>query len=377
MQMKGIDVSMWQGKIDWSKLKDQIDFAILRAGFGRESFQKDSQFENNYKGCKDNDIPFGVYWYCYATTVEDAKREAKTCIEILKDKKFNMPVWYDIEEDDTFATGKENTSNIAAAFCEALKEAGYKVGIYSFYSALMTYFTDEVKETYDLWLANVGPNGEDLSETSFKGHVMWQYSWKGKFAGITGDVDKNYCYKDYSAAEVKTEKKNASPVVAAAKKKKEAEPAKTKANKVTDEKIDVIYSAYIGQWLGTITNYNETDYNGFAGIKNRGISGIAAKATKGTIRYRVHTVNGGWLGWMTDFNQANWVTGVAGIAGRNIDGFQAELVGVPGYQVEYRVSTYRTKGYLAWIRGYGLGPYGYAGIYGQVIDGIQMRIVKI
>ena len=127
----------------------------------------------------------------------------------------------------------------------------------------------------------------------------------------------------------------------------------------------------------TITNYNDVNTNGYAGIPKRGISGLAAKASKGTLRYRVHTVNGKWLGWITDFNQANWATGVAGIKGRNIDGIQAELVGVPGYQVEYRVGTYQTKGYLNWIRGYGAGAMGYAGIYGQTIDRIQMRIVKV
>jgi N-acetylmuramoyl-L-alanine amidase len=84
-----------------------------------------------------------------------------------------------------------------------------------------------------------------------------------------------------------------------------------------------------------------------------------------------------WLGWMTRFDRSNWVNGVAGIAGRNIDAIQMELVGVPGYQIEYRVGTYRTKGYLNWIRGYGAGSMGYAGIYGQNIDRIQMRIVKI
>ena len=366
MKMKGIDVSVWNGKINWSKVKNNIDFAILRAGYGRLASQKDGQFDNNYEGCKTNEIPFGVYWYNYAKTVDDAKKEAELCIEILKDKTFDMPVWYDIEEKEVFATGKDNVSKIAEVFCETLKKAGFKVGIYSSLYTFKTYFTEEVKNKYDIWLAHVGAGGAPLEETSYKGHKeMWQYSWKGKIEGINGDVDMDYCYKDYSNKDTAT-----APIV-----KEEPKMAVTPVQK--DEKIDVIYSAYIGTWLGTITNYNEVNAQGFAGIKNRAISGVAAKATKGTIRYRVHTVNGKWLGWITNFNQGNWATGVAGIAGKRIDGIQMELVGVPGYQIEYRVSTYKTNNYLSWIRGFGFGATGYAGIYGQSIDRIQMRIVKV
>lgn len=364
MQTRGIDVSAWNGKIDWVKVKQDIDFAILRAGFGRLASQKDGQFENNYKGCKEANIPFGVYWYNYATTIDDAKREAAACIEVLKGKTFDMPVWYDIEETKTLNTGKTNVSKIAEVFCEELKKAGFKVGIYSFYSALLNSFTDTVKNKYDIWLANVGNNGAPLSQTNYPGHKeMWQYSWKGKINGINGDVDLDYCYKDYSAAIVDPVTPSA-PVIP-------DEPAGG------GETVDVYYSAYIGRWLGTIKNYNDINGNGFAGIKSRAISGVAAKTSKGTLRYRVHTINGKWLGWITDFNQANWATGVAGIPGQNIDGIQAELVGVPGYQIEYRVGTYKTKGYLSWIRGYGNGAMGYSGIYGQNIDRIQMRVVKI
>ena len=363
MQMKGIDVSVWNGNIDWSKAKEDIQFAILRAGYGNLVSQKDGQFENNYNGCKENHIPFGVYWYNYATTVEGAKKEAQACIEVLKGKTFDMPVWYDIEENSVFNTGKENVSKIAETFCEALKAAGYKVGIYSSLYTFKTYFTEEVKDKYDIWLAHVGNDGQPLDKTPYDGHKeMWQYSWKGAIKGIKGNVDEDWCYKDYTTTDKKFKSVKATTPI-----------------KSTDggEKIDVIYSAYIGRWLGIITNCNDTDYNGYAGIPKRGISGLAAKATKGTLRYRVHTVNGKWLGWMTDFGQGNWATGVAGIAGQNIDGIQAELVGIPGYQVEYRVGTYRTKDYLSWIRGYGAGSMGYAGIYGQTIDRIQMRIVKI
>ena len=83
--MKGIDVSVHNGDIDWNKVKaDGIEFAILRAGYGRLAKQKDARFEDNYKGAKTAGIPVGAYWYSYATTPDEAKLEAEVCVSILK-----------------------------------------------------------------------------------------------------------------------------------------------------------------------------------------------------------------------------------------------------------------------------------------------------
>lgn len=195
MTTKGIDVSKWQGNVDWAKVKSskKVDFAILRAGYGKVAAQKDSKFESYYAACKANNIPVGAYWYCYATTVAAAKQEAAACLEAIKGKQFEYPIYYDIEEKATLDTGKTNVSAVAKAFCEVLEKAGYFVGIYSMKSALDSYFTDEVKKAYTVWLAHVG-----VSKTTYKGaYDMWQYSWKGSVAGIRGDVDLDYCYKDF------------------------------------------------------------------------------------------------------------------------------------------------------------------------------------
>lgn len=195
--LKGIDISQWQGNIDFAKVKSskKVDFAILRAGYGRVATQKDSEFESYYSGCKAAGIPIGAYWYNYATTVEDAKKEAQACLAVLKGKQFEYPIYYDIEEKATLNTGKSNVSAIAKAFCEVLEKAGYFVGIYSMKSALDSYFTDEVKKAYTVWLAHVG-----VSKSSYTGsYDMWQYSWKGSISGISGDVDMDYCYKDFPA----------------------------------------------------------------------------------------------------------------------------------------------------------------------------------
>lgn len=356
-QLKGIDVSVWNGSISWALVKKEIDFAILRIGYGREVSQKDAKFEVNYAGCKANNIPVGGYWYNYAKTVDDAKKEAQACIKCLNGRKLDYPVWYDIEENSVFATGKANVSKITEAFCEALKAAGYKVGLYSTYHAFQTYFTDEIKSKYDVWLAHVGNGGAPLSNTDYPGHKeLWQYSWKGKYSGINGDVDEDWCYINY-----------------AEEKEEDIKPVSTKP---VEKTIDVTYSAYIpGRWLGEIKNCNDINSMGYAGIENCIISGFGAKASEGKLRYRVHAKtygDGKWLNWIDQFNKADWNNGVAGYPGYTVDGIQLELIGVPGYQVMYRVSTFGTGTYLPWVK----GLEDYAGLYGKAIDKIQIKIVK-
>lgn len=190
----GIDVSKWQGNIDWKKASKQIDFAMIRAGYGSVLSQKDTKFESNYNGCKANNVPVGAYWYNYAKTVDAAKQEAKVCIQVLKNHDLDYPVFYDVEEQSVLALGRTKVSAITKAFLNELEAAGYRVGIYSMLSALNNYFSDDLLNTYDVWLAHV-----NVKKTSYKKpYAIWQYSWVGKIDGISGDVDCNYCYKDYS-----------------------------------------------------------------------------------------------------------------------------------------------------------------------------------
>lgn len=195
MAKHGIDVSKHQGVIDWVKVKasGKVDFTIIRAGFGKLASQKDTKFDRNYEGCVANKIPKGVYWYSYATTVNEAIQEANACLQILNGKTFEYPVYWDFEEKSSLNTGKANVSAMADAFCSTIEKAGYKSGIYSMKSGLESYITAEIKKKYTQWVANV-----NVSQTSYKGHDMWQYSWKGRIPGITGDVDCNYCYRDFT-----------------------------------------------------------------------------------------------------------------------------------------------------------------------------------
>lgn len=370
---KGIDVSVWNGNIDWSAAKNDIQFAILRAGYGRDISQKDTRFEQYYAGCKANGIKVGAYWYNYAVTVEDARNEANACLKALAGKKFDLPIWYDVEENATLKTGVTNVSNIIKAFCEIIEAAGYKVGVYSFYSALKNNISAEIRNKYDIWVAHVGNNGSALGATDYSLKTIWQYSWTGRVAGIGGDVDMDWCYKDYE------EKKEEKPIEKPAEKKEEKKEEKPKTTtkpketvKPAEKQIDVFYKACIGTWLPEVKNYNDVNDDGYAGIERYQISGFCAKSSEGKLRYRVHLKNGGWLSWIDQYNQFDWSNGCAGLYGRVIDGLQMELVGVPGYQVEYRVSPVAGKAYYPWVKGLA----DYAGLYGQSIDKIQVRIVK-
>lgn len=194
--MKGIDVSKHQENVNWSHVKaDGVKFAIIRAGYGKEISQKDPQFENNYAGCKSNGIPCGVYWYSYAMSEAEARQEAAVCLKVIAGKTFEFPIYYDIEEKKQFTLGKAKCSAIAKAFLETLENAGYWVGLYTSKSFLETYFTDDIRKRYAVWVAQYN------TKCTYSGQYgIWQKSSTGKVYGITGNVDVNECYFDYPAA---------------------------------------------------------------------------------------------------------------------------------------------------------------------------------
>ncbi len=192
---KGIDVSRWQEVIDWAKVKNNgIDFAIIRASFGSGENQKDAYFEENYRCAKRAGMPLGAYHYSYATSVADALKEAEHFYSVIKGKQFEYPVVYDMEEDKIASLGKKKISEIALAFCEKMESYGYYVMIYANKFWLDNYFTDEIFDKYDIWLAQwtTRPTFERV-------YGIWQKSSKGRVEGISGYVDIDEAYKNYPA----------------------------------------------------------------------------------------------------------------------------------------------------------------------------------
>lgn len=200
---KGIDVSTYQGIIDWDKVKaDGIDFAILRCGYGSDlTYQDDGQFKRNAKECERLGIPYGVYLYSYANDIEKACSEADHVLRVIKGFKLDYPVFYDLEDAKTTGKcGKDMIARIAEAFCNRIEKAGYKVGIYANLSWFNNLLTDKVFDKWDRWVAQYN------NECTYKGaYTMWQYTSSGKVNGINGLVDMNECYVDYASG--KTEQK--------------------------------------------------------------------------------------------------------------------------------------------------------------------------
>ena len=203
---KGIDVSKWQGEIDWAKVKaDGVEFAMLRAGYAQGNI--DEQFYRNADECTRLGIPFGVYWFSYAYTEAMARREAEHCLEVIKPYKLSYPVAFDYEYD-SYDHGVENgvvptktlISAMARAFLNKVEEAGYYGMLYANPNYLAQYFDDDLPKRYDVWLAKwpyTVPDPEAAKPEQCGG--MWQYTSSGTVAGINGRVDMNYAYYDYPA----------------------------------------------------------------------------------------------------------------------------------------------------------------------------------
>jgi GH25 family lysozyme M1 (1,4-beta-N-acetylmuramidase) len=267
MIRKGIDVSYAQGKVNWGAVKasGQVDFAIIRAGFGREVSQEDSQFKNNYVGCKMNNIPVGVYWYSYAESVEDAKAEARACLEVIKGKQFEYPIYFDIEESFQFSQGKSFCTAITKAFLEVIEKAGYYGGIYCSSSYLKGYIDKDLRENKTVWLAAY--TGDlSIKPDYYEQYGMWQYTGSGKTVGIEGNVDLNICYSDYPT-KIKSKGLNGF-------KKSSSDPIKGDVN--NDGKVDVRDSAKIAKDLSEHKKLpKQADFNNDGKTDVRDASAIA------------------------------------------------------------------------------------------------------
>ena len=192
----GIDVSEHQGYIDWQKVAaSDVDYAIIRAGYGKELYQRDKRFDENMKAIMETDLDYGIYWFSYAQSVEDAILEAETCYQMIKDYEgYTYPIYFDIEltsQRDWLTTAE--VSAMTEAFCSYLQEKGYYAGVYSYSSFLQTKLYKSTLEKWDVWVAQYGDK-----ITWYTGEYgMWQYSSVGRVDGISTVVDMNYCYLNY------------------------------------------------------------------------------------------------------------------------------------------------------------------------------------
>lgn len=202
MKKFGIDTSRWQGDFDFAKAKKEegVEFAIIKAGGGDDVLYKDSQFENSYKKCVECGLDKGAYFFGHAMTMEDAKKEAAYFIELLKGKKFEYPVFYDVE-GDMLTLDRKTLTNICLYVLQTVQDAGYWVGIYTSESQFNNEVIDEELTGFSHWVAKYSASEPKLNS---KAEVqMWQFGGEtnlirsNKINNQT--VDQNYCYIDYPA----------------------------------------------------------------------------------------------------------------------------------------------------------------------------------
>lgn len=195
MQIKGIDISHWNGCIDFEKVKASgIEFAIIKAGGSDKGFYTDSKFIENYNKAMAAGLSVGAYYFAgkYFRGIEAGVIDAHKFIEILKGLKFDYPVFLDIEAQEN--RYKDGITDAAVAFCKELEKAGYFVGIYA---SDISGFKDKLHhdriKDYAHWVARYGNEPKVCKE-----YGIWQYSSKGSVNGISGSVDMDISTVDYS-----------------------------------------------------------------------------------------------------------------------------------------------------------------------------------
>lgn len=193
---RGIDVSMYQSYVNWDKVKKEgnVDFAIIRAGYGKYASQEDPYFDINMQNARAAGIDCGAYWFSYALTPEDAVLEAKAFLSVIKGYQFEYPVVFDMEYEKQAKLSREQASAIAEAFCSTMEKEGYYVSVYSYVSFLNDMFTDNVFEKYDVWAAHFNVSKPSFTRSYYG---MWQYSSTSRVPGIDGNVDADYAYRDF------------------------------------------------------------------------------------------------------------------------------------------------------------------------------------
>lgn len=205
MSLTGIDVSSYQGTINWWAVKQNgIDFAILKVI--RKDLNPDKKFEENWKGCQEHNVHVhGVYEYGYITTVAKSRSDARRVLTILNGRK--VTVYLDVEDAVMKGLGK-NIISIINAYGKVITDAGLQFGVYTGESFYKTYIKPYGGVSYPMWIARYGKNNGKCDvkyQPQVPNMVGWQYTSKGRVGGIVGNVDMNVWYKELEAVQGTTE----------------------------------------------------------------------------------------------------------------------------------------------------------------------------
>lgn len=194
---RGVDLSYHDGNVNFSSLAASgVDFVILRVGY---SDVKDVKFEEYYAAARKAGLDIGCYFYSYATTVEELLTEAKAVIKYLDGKKFEYPIYLDMEDDSLASVKKETLMQMCTVYCEFMTENQYFPGIYTYKNWLITRLdAEKLSVLCDMWVAHYPSNFPAYGENYYSDtYNMWQYTETGNASGVSGNADLNICYKDY------------------------------------------------------------------------------------------------------------------------------------------------------------------------------------
>ncbi len=312
---RGIDVSNFQGTIDWNQVKAAgIEFAILKVGpvYGKP----DSTFERNATECERLGIPYGVYYYSYARSVADANKEADRTLAWLGGHHPSLPVYYDLEDnyilqDPNFS--KDKLAQIAQTFCNRMEAVGFKSGIYANLNWFNNYLNSPSLSGYDHWVAQYNWRCDYAGSYSF-----WQYSSSGNVPGVNGRCDMNYCF-------------NGSFL------------------NVDDGKMHIQYEAHVSN-IGWMSSKRDGSTAGTTGqskaVEDLKVS-ILNPVEDGSVQIDAHVSGIGWQGWDTPSASEGGTTG----QGRAVEAVRLRLTGslAKDYDVYYRVHA-SNIGWMAWAK---------------------------
>ena len=335
---RGIDVSNHQGTVDWNKVKAAgIDFAILKVGpvYGKP----DDSFERNAAECERLGIPYGVYYYSYARSVEDANKEADRTLAWLGGHHPSLPVYYDLEDsyilqDPDFS--KDKLTQIAQAFCNRMEAVGFKSGIYANLNWLNNYLNSPSLSGYDHWVAQYNWRCDYAGSYSF-----WQYSSSGNVPGVNGRCDMNYCF-------------NGSLL------------------NVDDSKMHIQYEAHVSN-IGWMSSKRDGSTAGTTGqsksVEDLKVS-ILNPVEDGSVQINANVSGVGWQGWDTPSASEGGTTG----QGRAVEAVRLRLTGslAKDYDVYYRVHA-SNIGWMAWAKdGEEAGTIGMS----CSLEAVQIKLIK-
>lgn len=368
-----IDVSGHDGLIDWDSAKEHIEGVIIRIGYGNDyAYQDDNQAVQNMDECERLGIPYGVYIYSYAMTMQETESEISHTLRMLKGRNPVRGVWFDMEDADEYKKNhgmdvyseEDRTllTDICIRFIEEMHSRGYITGVYAnydYYKNVLDTNRLYMTEGFNMWLAHWDVEEPDMN------CMMWQF---GAYRIGDHEFDGNIYYADYS-----------SPY----------KDAYIETSAQAGRKVNVIYQAQIDgdYWLPQVIN--DEDY---AGIRGRNITGITLSTDIGYAVYRVYS-NGRWLAYVDSRNSdiSDYYNGYAG------NGYSIEAVEVyyytpdtllyneaPHYQA-FTENGYKYAYYRVSTTGNDYFPYqtdnerndgqdGYAGIYGRKVDRFQIMI---